>query len=42
VTYDLDYETKTISFTSIRDIQPGEEMLIEYNKPENIWFDVEE
>jgi SET domain-containing protein len=42
VTYHMDYETKTIHFMSIRDIQPGEEMLIEYNDPENIWFDIEE
>lgn len=36
VDYDPDYETKEMVFTALRDIEPGEELCINYNgRPEN-------
>ena len=41
--YGMDFENKTIDIYSIRDIEPGEEIFINYNgSPENqakVWFE---
>ncbi|MCZ2222336.1 MAG: SET domain-containing protein [Chitinophagales bacterium] len=42
--YDMDYENETISIKTIRNIEAGEELFINYNATYNdktpIWFDV--
>ena len=44
--YFMDYESKTISIQSVRKIEEGEEILINYNgdwnDEEPLWFDVKE
>lgn len=44
-TYEMDFDALTISIKTIRDIQPEEELLINYNpigeEEAPVWFDVE-
>ena len=41
-----DYATRTITFTALQDIMPGEEITMNYNGPmepsDPVWFEVEE
>ncbi len=44
IEYEADYENDILTFTTLRDIKAGEELLVNYNcDPENqtpVWFDV--
>jgi SET domain-containing protein len=42
--YEMDFDTQTMSIKTVRDIQKGEELFINYNgnvnDPQPVWFDV--